>query len=53
MHSESRPTYSIRFFDANKLSFKSVENKHNVYRGKDCMRKFCESLREQAIKIIN
>ena len=24
-------------------SFKSTENKHDVYRGKDCMKKFCES----------
>ena len=30
-----------------------TENKHNVYRGKDCMKKFYESLREHAIKIIN
>ena len=34
-------------------SFKSIENKHDVYRGKDCMKKFCESLREQAMNIIN
>ena len=27
-------------------SFKSIENKHDVYIGKDCMKKFCESLRE-------
>ena len=33
-------------------SFKSIENKHNVYRGKDCMKKFCGSLREYAMKII-
>ena len=26
---------------------------HGVYRDKDCMKKFCESLREHAIKIIN
>ena len=26
-------------------SFRSIENKHDVYRGKDCMKKFCESLR--------
>ena len=24
-----------------------------IYRGKDCMKKFCESLREDAMKIIN
>ena len=35
------------------LSFKSLESKHDVYRGKDCMKKFCESLREHAMKIIN
>ena len=34
-------------------SFRNIENKHDVYRGKDCMKKFCESLREQIIKIIN
>ena len=28
------------------LSFKSVENKHDIYRGKDCMKKFCKSLRK-------
>ena len=33
--------------------FRSIENEHDVYRGKDCMKKFCESLREQAMKIIN
>ena len=31
---------------------KSIENKHGVYRGKDCMKKFCETLREHAMKII-
>ena len=34
-------------------SFTSIENKHDVYRRKDCMKKFCESLREHAMKIIN
>ena len=34
-------------------SFRSIENKHDVYRGKDCMRKFSEFLREHAMKIIN
>ena len=34
-------------------SFKSIENKHDVYIGKDCMEKFCPSLREHAMKIIN
>ena len=35
------------------LSFRSLEKKHNVYRSKDCMKKFCEFLREHAIKITN
>ena len=35
------------------LSFRSIENKHDVYRGKSCIEKFCESLREHALKIIN
>ena len=30
-----------------------MENKHGIYRGKDCMKKFCEFLREHAMKIIN
>ena len=34
-------------------SFRSIENKHDVYRGKDCMKKFCESLRKHEKKIIN
>ena len=34
-------------------SFKSKENAHDLYRGKDCMKTFCESLRTHATKIIN
>ena len=34
-------------------SFKSIENKHDVYRGKDCTKTFCESLKEHAMGIIN
>ena len=34
-------------------SFKSIENNHDVYRGKDSMKKFCESLREHAMEMIN
>ena len=33
-------------------SFRSIENKYDEYRGKDCMKKFSESLREHAIKFI-
>ena len=31
-------------------SFRSIENKHGVYRGKDCMKKFCDFLREHQWK---
>ena len=34
-------------------SFRSIENKHDVCRDKDCMKKFCKFLREHAIKIIS
>ena len=34
-------------------SLKSIENKHDVYRHKDCMKKFPQSLRRHAMKIIN
>ena len=34
-------------------TFGGIENKHDVYRDEDCMRKFCESLREHATKITN
>ena len=27
--------------------FRSIQNKHDAYRGKDCVIKFCESVREQ------
>ena len=32
--------------------FKKIGNKHEVYRGKDCMKRFCESLREQAMEML-
>ena len=32
-------------------SFRNIENNHDAYRVKDCMKKFCESLREHAMKI--
>ena len=34
-------------------SFRSIENENDVYRGKDCMKTFCEFLRKHALKIIN
>ena len=35
------------------FSFRSIPNKHDVYKGKDCMKKFCEFLREHQMRIIN
>ena len=35
------------------LSFKKIENQHDVYRGRDCMKTFCESLSEHTMKMIN
>ena len=34
-------------------SFRTTENKHDVYRGKDCIKKFSESLKENSVEIIN
>ena len=34
-------------------SFRSIENKHDVYTGKDCMKKLCEFLREHVMTMIN
>ena len=33
-------------------SIKIIENKYDVYRGKDCMKNFCESLGEHTIEMI-
>ena len=33
--------------------FKSIENTHEVYRGKEYTKTFCESVREHALEIIN
>ena len=35
------------------LLVKNIKTKHDVYRSKDCMKKFCESLREHTMKRIN
>ena len=35
------------------MLFKNIENKHEACRGKDCIKKFCEFLREHAMKITN
>ena len=34
-------------------TFDSIENNHDVCSHKDSIKKFCESLREHTIKIIN
>ena len=34
------------------LSLKDIGDKHDLYIGKDYKKKFCKSLREQAMKII-
>ena len=34
-------------------SFRSIENQHHEYGGKDCIKTFCESLREHTMKIIH
>ena len=34
-------------------SFRNVENKHYVYRRKDCMKTFCESFRKHTMNIVN
>ena len=34
-------------------AFDNIENKHSLYRGEDCMKKFCTSLREHATNVIN
>ena len=35
------------------LAFDDIEKKHTLYRGEDCMRKLCTSLREHATNVIN
>ena len=33
------------------LPFKNKENNHNVYRGNDCRKKFCESFRKNSMEL--
>ena len=40
-------------FSMSTISFRSIENKHDVYTKNDCMKKFCEFFKEHAMKIIN
>ena len=34
-------------------TFDHIENKHTLYRGEDCKKKFCTSLKEHATNVIN
>ena len=34
-------------------SFDKSENKQTYYRGRDCMKRFCDDLKEHVIRIIN
>ena len=34
-------------------AFDHIENKHSLYHGEDCMKTFCESLREHVENIID
>ena len=43
----------LNFANSATSSFASIEIKHDVYRGKDCLEHFCEFLRDQAMKMIN
>ena len=39
------------FLMSTKSPFRSIKNKHDVYRGKECMEKLWEFLREHVMKI--
>ena len=34
-------------------SCRSIGNKHDVFRGKDCLKKLCEFLRKYVMNLIN
>ena len=42
--------YFLRIINIDNLGFDHIKDKNTLYRGKDCMKKFCESLREHATK---
>ena len=52
IHNKSRQTYSLWTFNVYNM-YIWCYRKYGVCRGKDCMKKFCESLREHLLKIIN
>ena len=47
-----KQTCCIGFLMHTIASFRSKESKHDVYRGKDCMKKFCEFLRKRTMKLL-
>ena len=44
---------SCGYFLSTIWGFDHIENEHSLCRRKDCMKEFCKSLKEHAIKIIN
>ena len=44
---------SLVFFMSTVLSLKDMEIKHDVYQSNHFMKKFCKSIREHAMKVIN
>ena len=49
-NNKNRKTYSQQIFNVKNLD---IANKHTSYRGEDCMKKFCESLREHPKNVID
>ena len=45
--------FPVRYSISTIWTFDGTKNKHEVCKGEDCIKKFCESLREHAMKIIN
>ena len=42
--------FLVDIFNVNYMAFDNIYKKHTLYRGEDCMKKICESLREHAKK---
>ena len=47
-----KQAYCVWLFLFPQCSFDSNKNKHSYYRGKVCMKKFCEDLRKYETEII-
>ena len=45
--------YFLSCFSMSIISFKEIQNKHDINRDRDCLKKFCESLRNYAMNIIH